>query len=82
MGNVSGFHLILRDIPLMIIFLQGAKAQQKRERNADKNAAAGSKSQAKVNEAAKSIICSTCKQSFVSAWSSSAAFVIHTKINS
>lgn len=45
---------------------QGAKAQQKRERNADKNAAKGSKSQAKTNEAAKSIICATCKQAFVS----------------
>lgn len=48
------------------ILLQGAKAQQKRERNADKNAPKGSKSQAKVNEAAKNIVCSTCKQSFVS----------------
>lgn len=45
---------------------QGAKAAQKRERNADKNAAKGSKSQAKVNEAAKSIVCHTCKQPFVS----------------
>ncbi|KAF7306722.1 Duf1909-domain-containing protein [Mycena indigotica] len=43
----------------------GAKAAQKRERNADKNAAKGSKSQAKVNEAAKSIICATCKQTFL-----------------
>ncbi|KAF8971562.1 DUF1909-domain-containing protein [Flammula alnicola] len=43
----------------------GAKAQQKRERNADKNAAGGSKSQAKVNEAAKSIVCATCKQPFL-----------------
>ncbi|KAF4572692.1 hypothetical protein EYR36_007202 [Pleurotus pulmonarius] len=42
----------------------GAKAQQKRERNAEKGAAKGSKSQSKVNEAAKSIICSTCRQSF------------------
>ncbi|KAE9410809.1 DUF1909-domain-containing protein [Gymnopus androsaceus JB14] len=42
----------------------GAKAQQKRERNSDKNAAKGSKSQAKSNEAAKSIICATCKQAF------------------
>lgn len=46
--------------------LQGAKAQQKRERNADKNASKGSKSQAKVNEAAKNIICQTCRQTFVS----------------
>ncbi|KAF7982076.1 hypothetical protein HWV62_30378 [Athelia sp. TMB] len=43
----------------------GAKAQQKRERNADKGAAKGSKSQAKVNEAAKNIVCATCKQAFV-----------------
>jgi len=43
----------------------GAKAAQKRERNADKNAAKGSKSQAKVNEAAKSIVCATCKQTFL-----------------
>ena len=50
----------------LILLLQGAKAQQKRERNTDKNAAKGSKSQAKVNEAAKSIVCQTCKQPFVS----------------
>ncbi|KAJ7275265.1 DUF1909-domain-containing protein, partial [Mycena haematopus] len=43
----------------------GAKAAQKRERNVDKNAPKGSKSQAKVNEAAKSIVCSTCKQTFL-----------------
>ncbi|KAL0950877.1 hypothetical protein HGRIS_007636 [Hohenbuehelia grisea] len=43
----------------------GAKAAQKRERNADKNAAKGSKSQAKANEAAKNIICTTCRQSFL-----------------
>jgi hypothetical protein len=43
----------------------GAKAQQKRERNADKNAPKGSKSQAKVNEAAKNIVCQTCRQAFL-----------------
>ncbi|KAJ7357137.1 At2g23090 like protein [Mycena albidolilacea] len=43
----------------------GAKAAQKRERNADKGAAKGSKSQAKVNEAAKSIVCATCRQNFL-----------------
>ncbi|PFH50754.1 hypothetical protein AMATHDRAFT_75439 [Amanita thiersii Skay4041] len=43
----------------------GAKAAQKRERNADKNAAKGGKSQLKVNEASKSIICSVCRQSFL-----------------
>ena len=47
-------------------YVQGAKAQQKRQRNADKNAPKGAKSQAKSNEAAKSIVCSVCKQSFVS----------------
>jgi hypothetical protein len=45
---------------------QGARAQQKRERNADKNAPKGAKSQAKSNEKAKSIICTICKQPFVS----------------
>lgn len=50
---------------ITIFCIQGAKAAQKRERNADKGNK-GSKSQAKVNEAAKSIICSTCKQGFVS----------------
>ncbi|KAG6911758.1 hypothetical protein DXG01_000004 [Tephrocybe rancida] len=43
----------------------GAKAQQKRERNATAGAAKGSKSQAKVNEAAKSIVCSDCRQPFL-----------------
>ncbi|KAF8226072.1 DUF1909-domain-containing protein [Tricholoma matsutake] len=43
----------------------GAKAAQKRERNADKGALKGSKSQAKVNEAAKSIICNVCKKPFL-----------------
>ncbi|KAF9451789.1 DUF1909-domain-containing protein [Macrolepiota fuliginosa MF-IS2] len=43
----------------------GAKAAQKRERNSGKNDPKGAKSQAKVNAAAKSIICSVCKQSFL-----------------
>ncbi|EAU93460.1 hypothetical protein CC1G_04439 [Coprinopsis cinerea okayama7 len=42
----------------------GAKAAQKRERNADKGPKAG-KSQLKVNEAAKSIICTLCRQPFM-----------------
>ncbi|EIN13585.1 DUF1909-domain-containing protein, partial [Punctularia strigosozonata HHB-11173 SS5] len=42
----------------------GAKAQQKRERNQDK-AAKGGKSQLKVNEASKNIICQTCRQPFM-----------------
>ncbi|KDR84771.1 hypothetical protein GALMADRAFT_233108 [Galerina marginata CBS 339.88] len=41
----------------------GAKAAQKRERN--EKSANKQKSQAKVNEAAKSIVCATCKQSFL-----------------
>ncbi|KAK0465328.1 At2g23090 like protein, partial [Desarmillaria tabescens] len=43
----------------------GAKAAQKRERNADKNAAKGSKSQSKSNAAATNILCTTCRQAFV-----------------
>ncbi|VDB99406.1 unnamed protein product [Peniophora sp. CBMAI 1063] len=43
----------------------GAKAQQKRERNADKNGAKGASSQKKVNEAAKNIICTVCRQPFL-----------------
>ncbi|PPQ76177.1 hypothetical protein CVT26_009354 [Gymnopilus dilepis] len=43
----------------------GAKAAQKRERNAEKNAGKGGKSQAKVNEAAKSIVCAVCRQPFL-----------------
>ncbi|KAG7450274.1 DUF1909-domain-containing protein [Guyanagaster necrorhizus] len=42
----------------------GAKAAQKRERNADKNAAKGSKSQSKSNAAATNILCATCRQAF------------------
>ena len=42
----------------------GAKAAQKRERNADKlKKSAGS--QLKQNEAAKTIVCTQCKQSFL-----------------
>ncbi|KAK3484547.1 At2g23090 like protein, partial [Neurospora crassa] len=41
----------------------GAKAAQKRERNA-KNAAAGPKSQLKTNAAAMNIICQTCRATF------------------
>ncbi|THH19711.1 hypothetical protein EW146_g1478 [Bondarzewia mesenterica] len=43
----------------------GAKAAQKRERNAEKNGGKGSKSQSKVNEAAKNIVCSICRQPFL-----------------
>jgi hypothetical protein len=45
---------------------QGAKAQQKRERNAEK-APKGAKSQLEVNKAAMTLICQTCRQQFVSA---------------
>ncbi|KIY69641.1 DUF1909-domain-containing protein [Cylindrobasidium torrendii FP15055 ss-10] len=41
----------------------GAKAQQKRERNA-KEANKGGQSQKKSNEAATNIICQTCRQAF------------------
>ncbi len=43
---------------------QGAKAQQRRERG--KDAGKGGKSQLKINEQSKSIVCNTCRQSFVS----------------
>ncbi|CDO72440.1 hypothetical protein BN946_scf184977.g141 [Trametes cinnabarina] len=42
----------------------GAKAAQKRERNAAK-AASGPKSQLKVNQQAMNIICQTCRQTFL-----------------
>ncbi|KAI9216755.1 At2g23090 like protein [Blastocladiella britannica] len=42
----------------------GSKAQMKRDRNA-KAAAGGPKSQLKSNEAAKSIQCMTCRQTFL-----------------
>jgi len=43
----------------------GAKAQQKRDRNAAKSGANSAKSQMKVNEAAKNILCQTCRQAFL-----------------
>ncbi|KAJ1310809.1 hypothetical protein OPQ81_009329 [Rhizoctonia solani] len=43
----------------------GAKAQQKQQRNAKKAADSGPKSQLKTNEAAKNIICQTCRQTFL-----------------
>ncbi|KAG9314635.1 hypothetical protein JVU11DRAFT_5440 [Chiua virens] len=43
----------------------GAKAAQKRERNASKNADKGPTSRSKVNEAAKNIVCLTCRQTFL-----------------
>ncbi|KAH9921962.1 At2g23090 like protein [Epithele typhae] len=42
----------------------GAKAAQKRERNAAK-AGGTAKSQTKANEAAKNIICTVCRQTFL-----------------
>ncbi|KAI0639182.1 DUF1909-domain-containing protein [Trametes polyzona] len=42
----------------------GAKAQQKRERNAAKQGATA-KSQIKTNQAAMNIICQTCRQTFL-----------------
>lgn len=44
----------------------GAKAQQKQQRNAKKATDGAAKSQLKTNEAAKSIICMTCRQTFLS----------------
>lgn len=66
MGNVMSLYRPLTRYQADTI--QGAKAQQKRERNADKNLPKGAKSQAKANEAAKNIICVICKQSFVSSF--------------
>ncbi|KAI6032021.1 DUF1909-domain-containing protein [Pisolithus microcarpus] len=43
----------------------GAKAAQKRERNSGKQLDKGPTSRLKVNEAAKSIICQTCRQTFL-----------------
>ncbi|OSX67757.1 hypothetical protein POSPLADRAFT_1051882 [Postia placenta MAD-698-R-SB12] len=42
----------------------GAKAAQKRERNAAK-AGGAAKSQTKTNQAALNIICATCRQTFL-----------------
>ncbi|KAI1797670.1 At2g23090 like protein [Ganoderma leucocontextum] len=42
----------------------GAKAQQKRERNAGK-AANAAKSQTKTNQAAMNIVCTVCRQTFL-----------------
>ncbi|RPD63170.1 DUF1909-domain-containing protein [Lentinus tigrinus ALCF2SS1-7] len=42
----------------------GAKAAQKRERNAGK-AANAAKSQTKTNQAALNIVCQTCRQAFL-----------------
>ncbi|EMD41713.1 hypothetical protein CERSUDRAFT_128755 [Gelatoporia subvermispora B] len=42
----------------------GAKAQQKRERNATKSQSAA-KSQIKVNQQAMNIVCQTCRQAFL-----------------
>ncbi|KAI9572675.1 At2g23090 like protein, partial [Boletus coccyginus] len=43
----------------------GARAAQKRERNAGKQVDKGPTSRTKVNEAAKNIICMTCRQTFL-----------------
>ena len=64
MGNVMSLHHLLTRHQADT--MQGNKAAQKRERNADKNLPKGAKSQAKSNEAAKNIICTICRQPFVS----------------
>lgn len=46
------------------VYVQGAKAKQTRERNAEKSK--GAKSQSKSNEKARNIVCLICKQPFVS----------------
>ncbi|KAL4068328.1 At2g23090 like protein [Scleroderma yunnanense] len=43
----------------------GAKAAQRRERHANGKGDKGPTSRLKVNEAAKSIICQTCRQTFL-----------------
>ena len=53
-------------LPFLTTIIQGAKAAQKRQRNDAKNPKSGNTSQTKTNDAAKNIICSTCKQAFVS----------------
>jgi len=66
MGNVGHLQSAgMVDLSLLTSF-QGAKAAQKRERNAGKNSDKGPTSRNKVNEAAKNIICQTCRQTFVS----------------
>jgi hypothetical protein len=65
MGNVSHYRFLTR---YKADSIQGAKAQQKRDRNLEKNAPKGAKSQAKSNEAAKKIVCAICKQPFVSSF--------------
>jgi hypothetical protein len=63
MGNVRHY------LPAFYVFpgadcMQGAKAQQKRDRKGQN--APKAKSQSKSNEMAKTIICLVCKQPFVS----------------
>lgn len=69
MGNVSYLQFAGMANSSPLTSFQGAKAAQKRERNAGKNADKGPTSKTKVNEAAKNIICQTCRQTFVSCYS-------------
>ena len=62
---VSYRNLPMSLTPCLSFRLQGAKAQQKRERNAGK-AANTAKSQTKTNQAAMNIVCTVCRQAFVS----------------
>jgi hypothetical protein len=57
----------------------GAKAAQKRERNAEKNKKAAG-SQLKANEAAKTIKCELCKQSFLGTMRKP-ALTTHAEVN-
>ena len=72
-------HLQTISLPFLIsiFYNQGAKAAQKRERNADKDPKNSKKgtSQMKGNEAALTIVCSTCRHPFVSFVYSSWCFI-------
>ena len=61
MGNVGVPH---KSYAAFSLPAQGAKAQQKRDR-AGKSGPKEAKSSLKVNEQAKNIQCSVCKQTFV-----------------
>lgn len=65
MGNVRP-RILKLPVPKGLNPCQGAKSQQKRERNAaQQSTQKGSKSQLKSNEASKNIVCQTCRQPFV-----------------
>ena len=66
-SSVEKVKTVLKETQFVFVKMgggNGAKAAQKRERNADKNKKAPG-SQLKQNEAAKTIVCVLCKQSFL-----------------